>query len=323
MPTVSQRFIDLLNAPMPVLRRVAAQNEVRVTHMSKWDLAQSLARLDRQTLEDETGQFLYAGSTALSWLRFAPRKEEVDEDDPDATYPIRGAVLSRDEVAAALRQHSEGDPFSETDRPDEITATPKLVVAREWEGSDYILTFAIAKRIGHVIHNFQDTAVYEDEFFNALLRPSAGSVEVRASAARADRLARTWLADFAETVGSRVLPVAITSQDYKGLHDELGARLDVFRGKTTTGTTVFDTREYTKADSVTDLLVEQEFTTATNDLEPVSMDLLFDVDGFGEVRMHVSVLNGSLFIRTAVPERIVRHVREVLERIKAGHVGQP
>ena len=322
MAKVSQRFIDLLNAPISVLRGVASRNEVKVTGKSKSELAQQLAHLDRSTLEDETGQFLYAGSTALSWLRLVPEDEEIDEDDPAAHYPIRGVELERDKVVAGLQEQSEGNPFSESDRPDEITTRPKLIVAREWDEDDgYMLTFALAKRTGHVIHNFEDIPVYEDEFFNALLRPGAGSVEVRASSARADRLARTWLTDFAGILGTKVVPVAITSSDYKDLHRELKARLDVFRGRTTTGTTVFDTHEFTKAEAVIDLLVEQEFTTATSDLEPVSMDLLFDVDGFEEVRMHVSVLNGSLYIRTAVPEGIVRYVRDVLERIKAAHGG--
>ena len=119
------------------------------------------------------------------------------------------------------------------------------------------------------------------------------------------------------------MPVAITHGDLQALHDNLKARLDVFRGKTTTGTTIFDTHEYTKADTVADLYGEQEFNRETANLEPISMDLLFDADNFGEVRIHVSVINGSIFIRTAVPERVIEYVRTVLEHIKAGGAGGP
>lgn len=322
---VSQRFIDLLNAPMPVLRRLASHHELEaVSSARKWQLAQRLATLPRDELEDESGQFLYAGSTALSWLRFIDEDEPDDPDDPATRYPMRGVERSRDDVIQALQEHSEGDPFSETERPGEITTKPKLVVARDWEEDEgYILTFAVAKRVGYVIHNFEETEVLEDEFFNTLLRPSAGSFEVRASASRADQLARTWLADFAGSMGLKPLPVAITPRDYRDLHDDLNARLDTYRGKTTTGTTVFDTREYTKIEAVEDLLEEQEFTTATSDLEPVSMDLLFDAEGFEDVRIHVSVFNGSIFVRTAVPERIIRYLRNVLEQLKVRNAGGP
>ena len=68
---------------------------------------------------------------------------------------------------------------------------------------------------------------------------------------------------------------------------------------------------------------ETEFNQETANLEPISMDLLFDADGFGEVRIHVSVINGSIFIRTAVPEHVIEYVRAVLEQIKSGHAGGP
>jgi hypothetical protein len=58
-----------------------------------------------------------------------------------------------------------------------------LVVAKEWEDG-YLLTFAFAKRTGHVIHNFEHTPVLEDEFLPALLRPVAGNVEAGRRPAR-------------------------------------------------------------------------------------------------------------------------------------------
>lgn len=322
---VSQRFIDLLNAPLSTLKTLAARHDLEGltgSRARKWELAQRLALIPRDELEGEQ-DYLYAGSTSLSWLRFVPEDQEVDAESLDDFYAMQGVELDREQVMEALRGLSEGDPFNENDRPGNITTVPKLVVAREREDGDYILTFAISKRIGHVIHNFESQAVYEDEFFNALLRPAQGIIEVRASASRAQRLARTWLADFSGSLGCKTLPVAITHGDWQALHDDLNARLDVYRGKTTTGTTIFDTHEYTKADIVDDLYGENEFNQETANLEPISMDLLFDVNGFGEVRIHVSVINGSIFIRTAVPEHVIEYVRSVLEQIKAGRAGGP
>ena len=315
---VSQRFIDLLNAPLPVLRAVARSHEMETRGVLKWDLARRLAQMPRPALDEETHEFLYAGSTSLSWLRLIPEAEDVNREDSATFYPMRGVDLPAARVIAAIHESSEGDPFSEEDRPGEIDQTPKLVVAREWDDGDaYILTFAVAKRTGHVIHNFEQIPVLEDEFFNALLRPGAGSIEVRASAGRVRQLERSWVADFAARVGCQAVPVAITQDDWRDLHDALGAYLDTFSGKTTTGMSVFDTQSYSKAPDIPDLLGEQEFEDETGDLEPLSMSLVFDDPELGSIRVQVSVLNGSLFIRTSVPERIIRYVREVLEQIKA------
>ncbi|HEX4188575.1 MAG TPA: hypothetical protein VHY83_11810 [Solirubrobacteraceae bacterium] len=315
---VPQLVIDLLNVPVPTLRKVAARHGVGegISTLRKWDLAQAVSRIPRGELEAEIGEYLYAGSTSLSWVRLAPAGEEINDEDPDAFSGLRGVELSGTDVLRALGEHGDADPFSETARPEEIDETPKLVVARE-QDDGYMLTFAVAKRIGHVIHNFEHTPVFEDEFFNALLRPGLGSVEVRGSASRARRLERTWLAVFADSLDAQPRPVAITQEDFHALHDQLKGRLDVYRGKTTTGVTVFDTHEFTKADSVDDLLPEPEFERQTRDLEPVSFDLLFDAAGFGDVRIHVSVRNGSIFVRTAVPDRVLRYIYEVLERIKS------
>lgn len=318
--TVSQRMIDLLNAPMPTLRKMARARELPVSNVRKWELASALSRLSREELEQGAEGYLYAGSTSLSWIRFVPANMVIEEDDLDAVYPLRGEELPADRVPDVLRAHSEGDAFSETSRPDDITEMPKLIVAREWDDG-YILTFGIAKRIGHVIHNFEDIPILEDEFFTGYLRPRTGTIEVRASTDRARKLERTWLGDFLASFDLKPLPVAITTRDYVALHRELDARLDVYLGRTTTGTTIFETHRFTKADGIADMLTEDEFDRATADLETVSLDLLFDMDDVGEIRVHVSVLKGSIFIRTAVPERVVRYVYDVLDRIKSRYAG--
>src|SRR6478609_9196632 len=105
---VSQRLIDLLNAPMPVLRQLAARHNLGVVKETrKWEVAQQLAQLPRNVLEEETGQFLYAGSTSLSWIRLVRTEDNADARDPHVTYPMEGVSVSPDRVIAALREHSE------------------------------------------------------------------------------------------------------------------------------------------------------------------------------------------------------------------------
>ena len=320
---VSQRFIDLLNAPAPVLRRLASELDLPVVREDqRWELARRLSQeLSRRDLEEQAGDFLYAGSTSLSYYRFVDEDEEIGRDDTETIYPIRGVELDSDAIEEALIENSEGDPFSEVDRPDEITSIPKLVVARQREDG-WLLSFAVTRRIGHVIHNFREEAVYQDDFFSAVLRPEAGNIEIRSSAARARTLARTWLSEFAAFFGCKPIPVAITRGDGNELHDRLDAKLDVYRGKKEEGTSVFDTLEVTKSEDVDDMLGEQEFEDATGDLQPVSLDLIFAPDGVDDpVRLHVSIRNGSLWIRTAVPEHVIQLVRDVLEQIKAARGG--
>jgi hypothetical protein len=193
---VSQRFIDLLNMPLGALRRLAEELQVDVPPGGKkWDVARRLAAAPRGELEEQSDGYLYAGSTSLSWFRLVPLDEEIDWDALDDFYPLDGDAVDDDQVREALGDHAEGDPFSETSRPASITPAPKLVVAHEREDG-YFMTFAVAKRAGHVIHNFEAHEILEDEFFGAYLRTSDGTVEVRASAARADRLHRVWLQGF-------------------------------------------------------------------------------------------------------------------------------
>jgi hypothetical protein len=313
---VSQTFIDLLGLPAANLRSLAKELDIAVPERPKhWDLASALQHVPREQLEEHSGDYLYAGSTSLSWFRLIDAEIDLEEVH-NPFYPLMGDELSKDDIVDALSGQDEGDPFSDVIRPTQVTGRPQLVVARERDDGEFVLTFVVAKRLGHVIHNFESHAVIEDDFFNAFLRPGQGVFEVRASSARARMLSRTWLYDLAFRLGKQPVPVAITDSDYRALHDELGARLDVFKGKETAGTSVFDTRQFSKAENVNDLLEENEFLDATSGLETIGADLLFDFPEFGEVRVHVSTINGSIFIRTAVPEEVIRYVYDAVGRIK-------
>lgn len=313
---VSQRFIDLLNMPLGALRQLAEQLDVETSKaMPKWDIARVLAPVSRPDLEEQSDGFLYAGSTSLSWFRLVSINAAIDGHDSGQLYPLVGDLIDDEEAAGALDENAEGDPFSEISRPADITSQPKLVVAHERDDG-FFMTFALAKRVGHVIHNFKAHEVLEDEFFGALLRTADGTLEVRASAARANRLNRMWLQDFARDLDLQAVPVAITESDVRALHDEIGGRLDVFRGRDASGTSIFEARQFEKADACDDLYDEDEFDEVVDGLEPIAYDLLFDYDGAEDIRIHVSTLKGSVFVRTAVAENVIQYLYETLREIK-------
>jgi hypothetical protein len=313
---VSQRFIDLLNMPVGALRALARERDLDIpAGVKKWDLARLLSRVPREELEAQSDGYLYAGSTSLSWFRLIDDDLVIDQDDPSAFYEFDGEDLDSDAVTTALVEHAEGDPFSETSRPEEITSEPKLVVAHAWEDGMF-MTFAVAKRVGQVIHNFETHNVLEDEFFSAYLRVKDGTFEVRASASRARRLDRRWLSYFAADLRLQALPVSISEGDVRALRDEIDARLDIFRGRDAAGTSVFETRQFEKADTCPDLYDEEEFDEAVDGLEPVAYDLLFDHGDVKDIRMHVSTLNGSIFVRTAVPEATLQYIYDAVRSVK-------
>jgi hypothetical protein len=303
--------------PLGALRALAEERNLDVpAGTKKWDLARLLSRAPRRELEAQSDGYLYAGSTSLSWFRLVNEEVDIDEEHVDDFYPLKGEPLDGGAVIEALAANAEGDPFSETLRPDEITSEPKLVVAHERDDG-FFMTFAVAKRIGRVIHNFETSEVLEDEFFGAYLRIEDGTFEVRASASRAQRLDRQWLAHFGGDLGVQALPVGITEDDVRALHDQIGGRLDIFRGRDAVGTSVFETRQFEKADTCADLYDETEFKEAVDGLEPVAYDLLFDHGAVKDIRIHVSTLKGSVFIRTSVPEDTLQYVYDSLQAVKS------
>ncbi len=313
---VSQRFIDLLNLSVGALGRLGDQLGVEFAPGTrKWDMARALSQTTRDELE-AGAQGLYAGRTSLSWFRLGPAGEELDEDNPATFYSLGGTAADVSAVRAALSESSEADPFDERSRPDDITRSPKLVVAHE-RADGIMMTFAVAKRAGHVIHNFESVEVIEDEFFGALYRPDHGTFEVRASASRAGRLYQDWLIDFAKHLDLQPVPVAITPSDVRALHDHLDARLDVYRGRDATGASVFDTATFSKSERVDDLYDQDEFNEATASLEPLGYDLLFEHDGSDQIRLQLSTFQGSAFVNSTVPEVTLEYVYNALVTVKS------
>lgn len=315
MTLVSQRFIDLLNMPVPALKRLAEASGIELpATVSKWDVARAVSSaLSRDDLEDASDGFLYAGRTSMSWFRLVEAAE--DEDDPELYYPLEGEGLDQDAVIAALTSQAEGDPFSEGDRPAEITSAPKLVLAREWRDG-VLMTFAVAKRLTHVIHNFELVEVLEDEFFSAFLRPADGTFEVRASAARADRLYRAWLGDFAQELGLKAYPVGITRDDVRAIRDEINGRLAKYGGSESTGTSAIGAMTLAKADTCEDLFEEPEFDQRTEGYDPVAYDLLFNYEDGDDIRVHISPLQGSVFVLTSVSEPVIRYLYDSMRAAK-------
>jgi hypothetical protein len=137
---------------------------------------------------------------------------------------MRGMEISKEEVGDALAsEFNREDPFDIEERPEAILeGQPQLIVARPHEDGVLFL-FAIAMRKGQAIHNFKATSVVEDDFFPVIFRPELGLFEVRASADQARRLRRTWLRQFAASLGAQCIPVSIPYSDLRLLHGELNA----------------------------------------------------------------------------------------------------
>lgn len=320
---VSQTFIDLLRLPAPRLRKIADDLDVGLAKgATHWQTAEILDReVSRATLEENAGGYLYAGSTSLSWFRLIPEQDDPDEDEASRFYPLYGSGIDREAAIDALRDHSGTDPFDEAQRPTNVTAKPELVCARELDEDTFVLTFVSAGRASHVIHNFEMQKVVQDDFSNVVFRLKHGVFEVRASATKARSLLNNWMRSYAHSMGMEVVEVAVTDRDYRALHDRLGAYLDDYKGKTATGTSAFDTAQYSKAEDVKDLLVEKEFVDATEGLEPMQTNLVFNHDGIEDIRIYVSLLSHSIFVRTAVPEAVLQHIYEAVEQVKEGTVG--
>jgi|SRR5579871_1006245 len=187
---ISQTMISLLNLPLPKLRQLARDALVELPRfpsrgLTKWDLVVALSHLSDATLRDLAGEWLYAGSTSLTWYRIGD-----------------GSPIEYERVRAALRSLYPPDPYEHDIRPDEVTPHPQLIDVSDWTDEDgsatkVFFTFVATQRVTQVIHNFEVRDVLADEFFVSVLRLERGTFEVRANHERAEQLARTWLLDFA------------------------------------------------------------------------------------------------------------------------------
>jgi hypothetical protein len=350
MTEVRQEFIDLLNVPLTVLRDIGKDRKIPgASAMSKWALAAQLAPLRRDTLEELTRGFLYAGRTSVSYFRLddpaisveaqaagtqdgeaeAPGDQDGeaaaprDQDEAEAAAPeaLEGRELDPEGVRQALAEMSGEDPFSETNRP-AVDDEPKLVVARERPDGSLLLTFVVQQSVAQVIHNFAQTPVYADEFFNVVLFPDAGLVEVRTNQQAAHRFQRDWLDAFAEMFELDVYPVSITDDEFHALKAQLNAGMTRYRGKDTSGTAV-DVIDVRIAPSFDDLSGEQAFEDRVAGLEQQSGDLEFKVDAGTAYRIRVSRILGSIYFVTAAPDDVITHVRDALRTVKVRHLQGP
>lgn len=319
---VSQRFIDLLNLPAGQLELLAGKAGVEIpAGTKKWDAARQLEHLTRGDLEEYGGGYLYAGSTSISFVRLIPGAEAGDDSRSGTERvgigPLRAPGITAADVTRVLRELSETDPFDENAHP-VVSDRPALVVARERDDGSFLLTFVVQRQVANVIHDFESTPVFADEFFNAIIIPSEGLVELRTSARRVATMERTWLTDFADGLGREGVRVGITPHDFDALKQGLEAKLATFRGKPPAGGSM-DTIEITKRPDWEDLEGAEDFEAVRGGHEQMYGELLFDHEERREVRIRVSVLQGSIFFRTPVPEGTLNYVREALREAKGRH----
>lgn len=338
---VSQRFIDLLNVPLEVLREIGDEKEiVGAASMNKWPIAEELASLARSELETLTRGFLYAGKTSLSFFRVdVPPKEKQKADDAenrqtdepapdgdgdDAERPedrdviLEGRELEDERVDTVLRTMSPaGDPFDEQIRPAAVTRDPQLVRAIKRDDDSLLLTFVLEGTAALTLHNFTIQRVLADEFFSAVLYPKDGFVEVRTNQLTAARFRRTWMEEFAKSFGLAAYPVSISQDDFDALAQELDAGTARFRGKNTSGGAV-DTVEVKMAPGFHTLNGDPTFEAKKAGTEQQVGDLLFD-DGGTEYRIRISRARGSIYFVKPAPESVIDRVRQALRKVKVRH----
>ena len=272
-----------------------------------------------------------SGRTSLSYFRLddppAAQHHETDRQEsgrrrdsrPDATPILEGAELDRESVRSVIRELAEGgDPFIEASHPAEITRDAKLVAAHDRGDGSILMSFAVQRSVGQVIRNFSAEPVIADDFFNAVLFPDSGLVEVHAGQQVSARFDRSWLKRFTGQFDELVsYPVSITLDDFMALKDELDAGLVQYRGKATMGGSV-DTLEVRISPAHADLHGQADFNAYSQGLEQQLGDLAFE-EGDQMYRIRVSIIQGSIFFVTPAPEQAVVRVREALRKIKVRH----
>lgn len=185
-----------MNLPLPQLRKLAKAAGVFPDEgTTKWDYATALAQLPREQLEQLAGEWMYAGQTSITWVFLS--SDGTDGAARLADGPA-GTPIDFEDLKAALTAQCGADPFEADVRPEEVTGEPKLVEATVLEEHKIGLLFVVARRVAKVIHNFEVQDVYQDEFFQAIIRLDAGVVEIRANHDRARVFIQTWLAELAD-----------------------------------------------------------------------------------------------------------------------------
>ena len=107
----------------------------------------------------------------------------------------------------------------------------------------------------------------------------------------------------------------ITEPELDKLRTELGAITDRFRGKGEEGGEL-DTLEFTRSGACKDLALSPAAEKISGGFSSARVDLLFDHPEFGQVRVRVSTLQGSIYFVRAVPEAVIDYVFDALRRVK-------
>lgn len=181
-------------------------------------------------------------------------------------------------------------------------------------GTAIVMTFAVERTVAQVIHNFQVTQVYADDFFNCVLCPEEGFVEMRTNQQTARRFARTWLAEFAAAFELEARPVTLTEADFVELKQDLGAVMVRYWDKLETGGSM-DTIEVTVSPTTGDLWAQTGFLDTVSGSEQLLGDLRFVHDS-RTYTIRVARTMGSIYFVKPAPESAIEQVRETLRLVK-------
>jgi hypothetical protein len=297
---VSQLQIDLLNLSVDALKTLIrrAQLSPSPSGATKLDYVNMLiGQLSAGEIEDLARDLLYAGQTSVSWIR-------LGDGDP----------IDVDDLVATIREVVGDDPFSKSLRPN-VTRIPKVVEGKIRDDGKIVLIFVVSKPVRAIVSNFQPQMIHEDHFFLAVIRPEHGLVEVRSSHQRATNLANTFLGEMASELEVEQTLVGISIDELDEFKTALGAKLHRYRGKDAEGSPI-DIQDLYKAPDCDDLDGEEIFHEQVKGCVPMRVLWVFDYQGDGQVTLQVSLQNGSVWFRSAVPEDVIDHVFEKLRAVK-------
>lgn len=110
--------------------------------------------------------------------------------------------------------------------------------------------------------------------------------------------------------------IEFTEHEVDALKVALNAWLDTYRGRSATDASDIDTLQLSKGVNCNDLADVQLYQEFTEDFEMASADLKFEHEGFGEVHVRVSRVNGSIWVVGNAPENVLDRVFAAVKTVK-------
>jgi len=295
--SLSKAPVQLLNLSVGQLSRIASQQWLSPDgSATKIDLTRLLVEgLEPAALRAAADDYLYAGKTSVTWVRF------------DGGAPVTLTALK-----SALTTMCGADPFASELRP-ELDGTPRLLHALNWHNGKVVLTFAVRGQVRLVFQGYELREVSEDFSFQVVVRLADGVFEIRSGHLYAQRL-QAFMAELGTRLGRTPTRLPIEQAQFDALHAALNASLRDYTGLDGSPSP-YQTRSVSKKQSCPDLAVEPAFQQDYGSLEPVSGDLIFVGPEGEEMAILVAIRTSSVYFRSAASEATIDLVYSALKQV--------